>query len=183
MKFELTVRNAAGREGQQAPTVEAREVEILPLEKIGDVITKLRSRAIFPKVILGLLTGVRRAEIDAMRWRNVDLAEKMISVRESIEETKDHGPRFKSTKTKKGLREITLPDIVIETLSEHRRGQLEERLSLGLGKPPADALVFPPRDDGPQYPKDLLGEWKEACAIVGIDPPVTFHALRHTHAR
>lgn len=118
-----------------------------------------------------------------MRWRNVDLAEKMISVRESSEETKDHGPRFKSTKTKKGLREITLPDILVETLSEHRRGQLEERLSLGLGKPPADALVFPPRDDGPQYPKDLLGKWKEACAIVAIDPPVTVHALRHTHAR
>lgn len=182
VKFDLTVRNAAGRDGQQAPTVEAREVEILPPEKIGDVITKLRGRAIYPKVILALFTGMRRGEIAALRWRNVDLTAKTISVRESIEETKAHGPRFKSTKTKKGLRDITMPDIVAETLAEHRRGQLEERLSLGLGKPPADALVFPSRDGGPQYPRNLSGEWKEACAIVGIEPPVTFHALRHTHA-
>ena len=146
------------------------------------LVLKLRGRAIFPKVILALFTGMRRGEIAALRWRNVDLAGKMISVRESIEETKAHGPRFKSTKTKKGLRDITMPDIVAETLSEHRRGQLEERLSLGLGKPPADALVFPSRDGGPQYPRNLSGEWKEACAIVGIEPPVTFHALRHTHA-
>ena len=63
----------------------------------GDIVTKLRGRAIFPKVILALFTGMRRGEIAALRWRNVDLSGKMISVRESIEETKAHGPRFKST--------------------------------------------------------------------------------------
>ncbi len=154
----------------------------MPADKIGDVVTKLRGRAIFPKVILALFTGMRRGEVVALRWRNVDLAGKVIAVRESIEETKEHGPQFKTTKTKNGVRDITLPDIVVETLTEHRRAQLESRFRLGQGKPPADALVFPSDDGGPQYPRNLSGEWKEACKLVGLDPPVTFHALRHTHA-
>jgi integrase len=53
---------------------------------------------------------------------------------------------------------------------------------MGMGRPPADALVFPSFDGGPQYPRNLSGEWKEACELVGIVPPVTLHALRHTHA-
>ena len=182
VKFELTVRNAAGREGQRAPKVEAEEVEILPADKIGDVVAKLHGRAIYPKVILALFTGMRRGEIVALRWRNVDLTGKVISVRESIEETKLHGPRFKTTKTKSGRRDITMPDIVVEALTEHRRQQLEHRIALGLGKPPVDALAFPYFDEGPQYPRNLSGEWKEACALIGIDPPVTFHSLRHSHA-
>jgi integrase len=183
VKFDLTVRNAAGRDGQRAPKVDAQEVDIVPAGKIADIVNKLRGRAIFPKVVLALFAGMRRGEIVALRWRNVDLAGKVISVRESIEETKQHGPRFKATKTRSGLRDISLPDIVIETLMEHRRQQLEQRLAMGLGKPPADALVFPSLPDGgPQYPRNLSGEWKEACALVDIDPPVTFHALRHTHA-
>lgn len=182
VKFDLTVRNVAGREGQRAPKVEATEVEILSVDKIGDVVTKLRGRAIYPKVILALFTGMRRGEIVALRWRNIDLACKIISVRESIEETKLHGPRFKATKTKSGRRDIAIPDIVVEALTDHRREQLELRVSLGLGKPQADALTFPSFDGGPQYPRNLSGEWKEACALVGIDPPVTFHSLRHSHA-
>lgn len=182
VKFDLTVRNAAGRDGQRAPKVDAQEIEIVPADKIGDIVTKLHGRAIFPKAILALFTGMRRGEIAALRWRNVDLAGKVIAVRESIEETKEHGPQFKATKTKNGLRDITLPDIVVETLTDHRRQQLEDRMAKGVGKLPADALVFPSFDGGPQYPRNLSGEWKEACVLVGLDPPVTFHALRHTHA-
>jgi integrase len=183
VKFDLAVRNAAGRDGQRAPKVDAQEVEIVPADKIGDIVTRLRGRAIYPRVIVALFTGMRRGEIVALRWRNVDLSAKVIAVRESIEETKQHGPRFKATKTRSGLRDISLPDIVVEVLTEHRRQQLEQRMAMGLGKPPADALVFPSLPDGgPQYPRNLSGEWKEACAVVGIDPPVTFHALRHSHA-
>lgn len=182
VKFDLAVRNAAGRDGQRAPKVDAQEVEIVPADKIGDIVSKLHGRAIFPKVILALFTGMRRGEIVALRWRNIDLADKVIAVRESIEETKEHGPQFKATKTKNGLRDITLPDIVVDTLSEHRRQELERRMAMGAGKLPADALVFPSADGGPQYPRNLSGEWKAACELVGLEPPVTFHALRHTHA-
>ena len=52
---------------------------------------------------------------------------------------------------------------------------------MGLGKMPEDALVFP-RLNGttPQSPRAFTGAWTDTAASIGL--PVTFHALRHTHA-
>jgi integrase len=101
-------------------------------------------------------------------------------VREALEETKA-GIRFKAPKTRNGTRDITLPDLVVNVLREHRRQQLEQRLALGLGKLPDDALVFPGTEGRPQSPRDLSTLWALAAARAGLGP-VTFHALRHTHA-
>src|SRR5262249_13575526 len=153
---------------------------IISADRIAEVIDKLRGRAIFPKVIVALFTGIRRGELLALRWANVDLAGKALRVREALEETKAHGVRFKRTKTKSGRRDISLPDLVVETLREHRREQLERRMAMGVGKLTADSLVFPALDNGPQSPRQLSGDWREAVKRFGL-PEVSLHALRHTH--
>lgn len=181
VKFDLTLRNAAGKDGQTAPKVDKVEVEIIPPEKIPDMLAKLRGRAIYPKGVTALFTGLRRGELLALRWPNVDLDGKELDVREALEETREHGVRFKATKTTSGRRRISMPDIVVETLREHRRQQLEQRMAMGLGKMPDDALVFPALDGGPQAPRQLSGDWREVRKAAGVGE-VTWHALRHTHA-
>jgi integrase len=70
---------------------------------------------------------------------------------------------------------------VVETLREHRRQQLEMRLALGLGKAPANALVFPaPGTERLWNPDVFSGLWKDVATELGLG--VSFHALRHTHA-
>ncbi len=181
VKFDLAMRNAAGREGQAAPKVMAEEIAIIPADKIGETLAKLRGRAIYSKVIVALFTGMRRGELLALRWSCVDFDAKEIRIRESLEETKAHGVRFKATKTKSGRRDVTLPNIVVDTLRDHRRHQLEQRMAMGLGRPPDDGLVFPALDQGPQAPRQLSGDWRQVAAAIGLGD-VTFHALRHTHA-
>jgi integrase len=88
----------------------------------------------------------------------------------------------KPPKTKAGRRDISLPDIVVEALREHRRQQLELRVALGTGRMPEDALVFPaPLQGGYQRPRAHSKEWARVAECIGM-PEVTFHALRHTHA-
>jgi integrase len=181
VRFDMAMRNVAGKEGQTAPRVSAEEIEIISVEKIGDVLEKLRGRAIFAKAVIALFTGIRRGELLALRWNNVDLDTKEIRIREALEETKAHGIRFKVTKTKSGRRDIELPDIVVETLREHRRAQLEQRMAMGVGRLPDDALVFPATDGGPQSPRNFSGDWREAAISIGLNS-VSLHALRHTHA-
>lgn len=181
VKFDLAVRNAAGKDGQTAPKVEGEEIEIIPPEQIQPMLAKLRGRVIYPKAIVALFMGLRRGELLALRWSRADLDGKQIDVREALEQTKAHGVRFKATKTKSGRRVISMPDIVVDTLREHRRQQLELRMALGLGKMPEDALVFPALDGGPQAPRQLSGDWREVRGAAGVGE-VTFHALRHTHA-
>src|SRR5262249_44264022 len=89
--------------------------------------------------------------------------------------------RFKATKTKSGRRDLTLPDIVVDALREHRQRQLELRVALGLGKLPDDALVFSALDGGPRSPRAFSKDWSDVVAGLGL-ADVTFHPLRHTHA-
>lgn len=183
VRFNLALRNAAGKEGQTAPRSASgeSEIEIISLDRLPDLLAKLRGRAIYPKVITALFTGARRGELLALRWSAVDLDAKLARIREALEETKAHGLRFKPTKTKSGRRDIELPDIVVEALRDHRRQQLEQRVAMGLGKLADDALVFPALDGGPQSPRALSGDWGEVADAIAFGG-VTFHALRHTHA-
>lgn len=182
VRFDLAFRNPAGAEGQTAPRMAgAEEVEIIGADKLPDVIDQLRGRAIYPKAITALFTGLRRGELLALRWANVDLEEKVIRVREALEETKAHGVRVKAAKTRAGRRDVTLPDIVVEVLREHRRAQLEQRMALGAGRLPEEALCFPATDGGPQSPRNFSGDWREVAASIGL-AGVSLHALRHSHA-
>jgi integrase len=153
-RHDLVAKNVAAEEG--APKVDADEVVILTDDQIAELLTKLAGRAIYSRVIVALFTGARRGELLALRWSNTDLETKVIQIREALEETKANGIRFKRAKTKNGRRDITLPDIVVDALREHRRQQLELRMALGLGKLADDALVFPALDLGPQSPRAFL---------------------------
>jgi integrase len=124
---------------------------------------------------------MRLVEILALRWNRVDLERNILKVHEALEHTKAHGLRFKSPKSKAGRCEITLPDILVETLREYRKAQLELRLKLGAGKLPDDASLFTDLEGGLLSPNALSVAWSDYAAAIKM-PEVTFHALRHTHA-
>jgi len=181
VRFDLVTKNAAVAQG--APSIdEDDEVVILKRERVNEVIGKLRDRPIYPAAMVALFTGIRRGELLALRWRSVDLdGKKEMKVQEALEETKAHGLRVKKPKTKSGIRPISLPDIVLDALREHRRRQLELRVALGLGRLPDDALVFPADGGGHRSPRSFSSYWADQAAAIGA-PDVTLHALRHTHA-
>jgi integrase len=175
----VVVRNVAKL--QPPPKVQPGEMAILDRDGIAALIAELRGHALYAPAIVALFTGMRLGEILALRWRNADLNGKVIRVREALEETKAHGIRIKTPKTKAGRRDIGLPDIVVEALRDHRREQLEVRVALGVGKPPADALVFSTLEGEPQAPSDVSRAWGIVAGNLGT-PEITLHGLRHTHA-
>ena len=66
-------------------------------------------------------------------------------------------------------------------LRDHWKIQAAQRLKLGMGKAPADALVFATWEAKPRSPNSLTKEWNEAIRATKL-PKVTLHSLRHTHA-
>ena len=178
-KFDLVMKNVAT--AQQPPTPEDEEVVIVDQDRIKELMAKLAGRSMYPKAITALFTGSRRGELLAMRYRYLDLDQKTWEICESLEETKKHGVRVKRPKTKAGRRRISLPDIVVRALREHRRAQLELRVNLGLGKLADDDFVFAELDGSPRGPRAFSSEWADCAASIGM-PDVVFHALRHTHA-
>jgi len=130
--------------------------------------------------MVALFTGMRLGEVLALRWSRIDLDRKRLEVREALEPAKG-GVGFKAPKTKAGRRDITLPDILVEALRDHRRAQLQSCLQLGLGRLPDDALLFAQLDGSPLNPSNVSSDWGTFAGRIGM-PQLTFHGLRHTHA-
>lgn len=163
-----------------APRAQAQEIEILSPMQVQTVLETLRGRALYPIIALALGTGLRRSELLALRWKDVDLDGGALRVEQSLEQTKRGGLVFRQPKTKYGRRTVTLAPTTVAVLREHRKVQQEQRLFLGLGKASDDALVFAAWDGSPRSPNALTKEWSLAMEKAGLT--VTLHSLRHTHA-
>ncbi len=89
--------------------------------------------------------------------------------------------RGKEPKTKHGRRNIKVPPSVVAELKAHWKQQQERRLQLGQGRSSGDDLVFADWDGTARTPNATTREWFRALAQLKM-PPVSLHALRHTHA-
>ena len=131
MKHGLIAKNVCTLE--RAPKIETEEVQILTLEQVDELPSMLHGHPLEAPALVSLHTGMRRGELLALRWGNVDLENEVIRVRESLEQTRA-GLRFKGPKTKAGRRDITLPAAAVDLLQAHRKRELERRLMQGQGR-------------------------------------------------
>ncbi len=92
------------------PKPEEVEINILDTAELGHVLQEARPTRSYPAILLAATTGLRRGEVLAVRWRDIDLESAVLTVNQAIEETKA-GLRVKAPKTKRSRRNITLPGV------------------------------------------------------------------------
>jgi integrase len=130
-------------------------------------------------VWMAIVTGVRRGELCALRWRDVDLTTGVISLSRSIgqrnretweKDTKDHQHR-----------RIALDPETVEVLVEHRN-RMEERCAVIHAAPPPDAFVFSLTPDNSTYmrPNSVSERYSDLADRLGI--ATSLHKLRHYSA-
>jgi integrase len=173
--WDIIQQNIAAR--VVPPRVAQKEIAILTPAQVKVVLETARGRAIFPIATLALATGMRRGELLALRWQDVDLNKAKITVARSLEQTKA-GLRFKEPKTVHGRRTISLPATAVTELRTHWRAQQQLRLALGTGKSPPEALMFADLDGEPRLPNAVTKEWKRTAKAAGMGF-ATLHSLRH----
>ena len=123
--------------------------------------------------------GLRRGEIAALRWRNINLDAAQLAVTESAEQTKA-GVRYKKPKSGKG-RTVALSARVVNELRSHRVQQAQELLKLGVSLT-EDAFVVAQADGSPLQPRTITQQWYQLLANNKTLPRIRFHDLRHAHA-
>jgi integrase len=176
--WDVVTQNVAAR--VSPPRVGHQEINILTAAQVKAILATARDRAIYPIATLALATGMRRGELLALRWRDIDLDQAKITVARSLEQTKA-GLRFKEPKTAHGRRTISLPATAVTELRAHWRVQQTQRLALGAGKSPPDALLFADLNGEPRLPNAITKEWERTARAAGM-AFATLHSLRHTHA-
>ena len=126
---------------------------------------------------IALGTGMRRGEILALRWSDLERDLSVAYVRRSVHPVRD-GLAYELPKTKRSRRAVVLPQYLATLLTVHREDQLSRR---SRSRPWEHDLVV---DDGkgrPMHPDSLSGGWRRTLRQAGL-PQVRFHDLRHAHA-
>jgi integrase len=166
------------------PRVTSTEIEIINEDEVRIVLDALRTRnpALYAIAALALGSGMRRGELCAVRWQDVDLDNGKVKIERSLEQTGagSSGLRFKEPKTKRSRRTITIPGTVVADLRAHWKAVQEQRLALGVGRSAPGDLVFAMWNGEPRKPNTLTNDWLRASAVIGRK--ISLHALRHTHA-
>lgn len=134
---------------------------------------------------LALDTGMRRGELCALRWRDIDLDEGVIRVRRALAEARATDTYCGETleeklpKSNRSNRDVTIPDGTVEFLRHHKQVQLY-RLMYNDIEQGEDTPVFC-SDLGELYrPSKFTSDFIRFAQHKAF--PVTLHGLRHTHA-
>lgn len=115
---------------------------------------------------VALSLGLRRGELIALSWDDIDLERGSLTVREG--------------KTEASARTLALPKVLCEYLHLHRIRQIEERLAMGPEWSDHN-LVFPSEVGTPLNPTNLWRHFKSVLQRAGL-PNMRFHDLRHSCA-
>jgi integrase len=176
VRWQLLARNPS--DAVDPPKIERKEMKVLDADGTAALIELARNTSLFVPVLLGLLCGMRRGEITALRWRSIDLQRGQLSIVASTEQTRD-GIREKCPKSGHG-RTVALPSLVVDELWRHRLRQAEALLKLGV-RLSDDHHVVTRADGGPVQPRSLTHAFEIFLRKQGL-PRVRLHDLRHTHA-
>jgi integrase len=113
----------------EPPHIEKAPMRTLDIDQSAKVLEDARPTRLFMPVLLALTCGLRRGEITALRWGNVDLDNAKLTVSESHEQTAD-AVRIKLPKNGRG-RVVDLPKMAVVELRKHRARQESEFELLG----------------------------------------------------
>jgi integrase len=176
---QLLARNPADAFKKRLPKVERKQMVTLTAEESERLLESIKDTRIYWPVMLAFATGMRRGEVLALRWKNVDLDRGVLRVVQSLEQTRTE-LRFKDTKSSQN-RAIALPAFAVEELRRLKVEQAEELLALGI-RQTGETLVCCRADGEPLQPRSITHQFTLLRSRMQNLPRVRFHDLRHSHA-
>ncbi len=177
VRWQLVSRNPA--DAVEPPRPFRKEMRVLDASQNTQLEEAARGTHLYMPILLALATGMRRGELLAVRWHDVNLEAGKLAVRRALQQTSE-GLTFKEPKTSKSRRVIDLPATVVEKLQLHRAEQMRQRELLGTVLQDDDLVCAYP-DGKPIQPDNLYTAFKTILRRAGL-PEVRLHDLRHGQA-
>lgn len=132
-------------------------------DQLSVISEKLNNRVVKDVTVFAFGTGMRLNEIVNLRWKNVNLATRIITVGDEDFTTKGRNQRY-----------IPISDEALTSILSQR----ERKKAIPIG----NSFVFS-KPNGEPFTGDYFSKrFKRACKSAGIDKSIHFHSLRHSFA-
>jgi integrase len=174
-KWSLVIRNVATL--VDPPRVRHLEVRSWTAEQARVFLESIHGHRFEHLYGVILALGLRRGEALALRWANIDLDKRTLTVRGTLQ-------RIGKTlvlgepKTEKSKRTLKLPQMTVLALRAQRVKQLEARLLAG-DRWQETGFVFTSQIGTPIDPRNALTDFTHAVEKAGL-PHTRLHDLRHS---
>ena len=152
------------------PKIEKQEMKILHPDHISAYLNAAERRNALPMFYLELVSGLRKGELVALQWSDLDEANCTISVSKQASWDTEHQLILSRPKTGNSIREVSIPQDAVELLKQEH------------AKHPDNPWMFPSGRTGEMYhPDSVVTLHKRILKDAGLEH-IRFHDLRHTFA-
>lgn len=152
------------------PKLRKKEMKILRPEDIKAYLAAAERRGVLPMFYLELVSGVRKGELVALLWDDLDIEQRTISVSKQALSRPGGEIVVNRPKTENSIRAISIPQEAVDLLVEEHQ------------KHPHNPYMFPsPKTGEMYYPDSVVNLHKKLLQDAGLGH-IRFHDLRHTFA-
>ena len=172
--------NPADRaQGVERPRIRYKQMISLDEHETAQLLAHAEGNRLYLPILLAVTTGLRRGEMLALTWADVDLDRATIGIYRTWDR-RDGGYELKEPKTRRSRRTVVMPAITVDALRAHRASQAQTR-------PPGTApsrfgygqLVVCMPDGTPWWPDSFSSAYHEFIRRQELRG--RFHDLRRSH--
>ena len=155
--------------GCKLPPQRAKEMQMLTPEEMQRFLIQAKYDGYYEIFLVALATGLRRGELMALQWDDLDFKTRELRIRRSVRRTE--GKLLVSEpKTDAGFRTLLLPPSVVKVLAAYKETVRSRWM-----------FPSPVAEDAPRDPSTLAAKMKLVLQRAGCKI-IRFHDLRHTFA-
>lgn len=165
-------------EGTVLPKLQKYQAQVYNIAMIQQALAAADDLSTYVMILLGASVGLRRGEMAALQWKDVDFVNETISVTQNRVHTKNAVVQ-KSPKTQASNRTITIGHDVADALRDVKT-IYDDAVRKKPGFKNLGYVLF--KDNGaPFHPDSLTQKWERFVVKHNL-PPIRLHDLRHSNA-
>ena len=163
----------------ELPKLKKYRAAVYPPEMIQKVLNVASGTDMYLPVFLLVMVGLRRGELLALRWENVDFKNNLLKVRYNMVNGEE-GCIIKAPKSEAGIRDISLGKDVMDVLALAKAQYEIDALEYGIGFQDLNFVVHK-KDGSPIKPDSMTQKWGRFMKANDL-PKIRLHDLRHSNA-
>lgn len=166
-------------EGVVLPKLKKYRAQVYDQKLIHQLLDMTKGTDLYLPVFLCVTVGLRRGEMLALRWDDIDFSNKLLKVRHNMVRG-EKGYIIKAPKSEAGIRDIAIGEEVLDELRQARTQYMMDAFTYGTGFQNL-GFVVRQADGSPYKPDSMTQKWERFLEESGL-PKIRLHDLRHSNA-